>query len=68
MRQGMLVTDNFFSVLGIVPSLGRTFLPEEGRGTVKGSRRGARKRGSQAVNTVLIVPTAVAWTLPATVM
>jgi predicted permease len=35
MRQGMLVTDNFFSLLGIVPSLGRTFLPEEGKGTVK---------------------------------
>jgi putative ABC transport system permease protein len=29
-RQGMMVSDNFFSTLGIVPALGRTFLPEEG--------------------------------------
>jgi len=30
MRLGTMVSDNFFHVLGIVPSLGRTFLPEEG--------------------------------------
>ncbi|HET8892349.1 MAG TPA: ABC transporter permease [Candidatus Angelobacter sp.] len=33
MRAGMEVSDNFFSVLGIAPALGRSFLPEE---TVKG--------------------------------
>jgi len=31
MRLGMLVSDNFFDVLGIVPVLGRSFTPEEGR-------------------------------------
>ena len=31
MRLGMMVSDNFFRVLGIQPSVGRTFLPEEGR-------------------------------------
>jgi len=31
MRLGTMVSDNFFRVLGIVPSLGRTFLPEEGK-------------------------------------
>ena len=29
MRTGMLVSDNFFSALGVQPSLGRGFLPEE---------------------------------------
>ena len=33
MRAGLEVSDNFFSVLGIQPTLGRSFLPEE---TVKG--------------------------------
>jgi putative ABC transport system permease protein len=33
MRAGIEVSDNFFSVLGIQPTLGRSFLPEE---TVKG--------------------------------
>jgi predicted permease len=33
MRAGLEVSDNFFSVLGIEPTLGRSFLPEE---TVKG--------------------------------
>jgi predicted permease len=33
MRAGFEVSDNFFSVLGIQPALGRSFLPEE---TVKG--------------------------------
>jgi predicted permease len=32
MRVGMLVSDNFFDVLGILPALGRSFTPEEGRG------------------------------------
>ncbi|HEY2168666.1 MAG TPA: ABC transporter permease, partial [Candidatus Angelobacter sp.] len=30
MRMGILVSDNFFSVLGIQPALGRGFLPDEG--------------------------------------
>ena len=29
MRMGMLVSDNFFSAMGIEPMLGRSFLPEE---------------------------------------
>ena len=29
MRMGMLVSDNFFSSLGVQPALGRSFLPEE---------------------------------------
>jgi predicted permease len=33
MRAGIEVSDNFFSVLGVQPTLGRSFLPEE---TVKG--------------------------------
>jgi putative ABC transport system permease protein len=33
MRAGVEVSDNFFSVLGVQPTLGRSFLPEE---TVKG--------------------------------
>ena len=33
MRAGLEVSDNFFSVLGIQPTLGRSFLPEE---TIKG--------------------------------
>lgn len=33
MRAGLEVSDNFFSVLGVQPTLGRSFLPEE---TVKG--------------------------------
>ena len=31
MRMGMLVSDNFFDVLGIQPVLGRRFTPEEGQ-------------------------------------
>jgi putative ABC transport system permease protein len=31
MRLGMLVSDNFFDVLGIQPALGRRFAPDEGR-------------------------------------
>ncbi len=31
MRMGMLVSDNFFDVLGIVPALGRSFAPAEGQ-------------------------------------
>jgi hypothetical protein len=34
MRRGTLVTYNFFRVLGIAPSLGRTFRPEEGTSSV----------------------------------
>jgi predicted permease len=29
MRMGMLVSDNFFSALGVQPAVGRSFLPEE---------------------------------------
>ncbi len=31
MRMGMLVSDNFFDVLGVQPSSGRLFTPDEGR-------------------------------------
>jgi predicted permease len=31
MRKGMLVSDNFFDVLGVQPVVGRTFAPDEGR-------------------------------------
>ena len=31
MRMGMLVSDNFFDVLGIQPALGRRFTPSEGQ-------------------------------------
>jgi putative ABC transport system permease protein len=33
MRMGMLVSDNFFSALGVQPALGRSFLPEEASAT-----------------------------------
>ena len=33
MRMGLLVSDNFFQVLGIQPAQGRAFLPEEGKVT-----------------------------------
>ncbi len=33
MRMGMLVSDNFFQVMGVQPVLGRSFLPEETRTT-----------------------------------
>lgn len=31
LRMGMMVSDNFFQVMGVEPALGRGFLPEEGR-------------------------------------